>query len=379
MGIAGALLGAGVTASLGWEGAQNFQDVTLVTLNGLTRKRTIVEASPEIGKYETVMVRGIPVKIHCFEAGQANTNQGRIFLLHGFGSNVYQWSPIFDELAEKFHVIAIDCPGSGYFGFMPNDAYDFHDDLPPVLNAFLDQRGFTENVVAVASSLGGPIAEELAVNNPRIAKLVLFDSQEAWNEPNRWSFAQNQMARGTDLTWCPPLARNLERFGAFVTLAGFVHPTLGTLNSYEIEQYAKPYFPTEEDPKRASRMIKARAANAAEASKIIQMNQYERARQLQSKITQPTLVVQSEWDGFIDQRVAEWITEAIPHSQMVLIPHDLVPTAGHTVMNDNPAIAIQLISDFVTDNPSLMPRPEKEMIIFDPALRNSERGSYVIS
>lgn len=314
--------------------------------------RAIESNNEDVGQYENVTVNGATRRVHYFEGGVGNAIP--LLLVHGFGSNAYQFSEIFDELARKYHVVTIDLPGSGYSDSLPDNNYDFDLSLPPWLNQFLDNKSLT-NVVAIASSLGGPMVQSLALDNPRIARIILFDSMEPRGHATDVSWLQEQLVKGVDLTGMPRISNAAEKFGTWATLAWYVHPHLNQFGWYDVDQFAGSYLINEENTREEVRERQlARIGYSKEEIKLIKdPDEMERRRILKGRLTQPTLVVQSEWDGFVPEKIGHALDHEIPRSELLVIPHANVPTAGHTLMSDTPALAIKIIDDYLQGHPEL--------------------------
>jgi pimeloyl-ACP methyl ester carboxylesterase len=102
-------------------------------------------------------------------AGQGDTT---LFLLHGFGESLLAFRALFDQLATKYRVVAVDLPGFGV-SEKPKGPYD-HETMAATLWNFLDQH-IHGDVVVVGHSLGGQLAVNLALDHPdRIVALVLI-------------------------------------------------------------------------------------------------------------------------------------------------------------------------------------------------------------
>lgn len=102
-------------------------------------------------------------------AGQGDTT---LFLLHGYGESLLAFRALFDQLATRYRVVAVDLPGFGVSD-KPEGPYD-HETMAATLWDFLDQHTYGD-VVVVGHSLGGQLAVELALSHPdRIVALVLI-------------------------------------------------------------------------------------------------------------------------------------------------------------------------------------------------------------
>lgn len=110
------------------------------------------------------------VKLHYQEKGTGTA----VVLIHGYTSSTYSWKDIFEPLAEKFHVIAVDLKGFG-FSEKPEGDYTRREQgrLVDGLLAHLK----IEEAWLVGNSMGGETALNVALQNPnRVEGLILVDS-----------------------------------------------------------------------------------------------------------------------------------------------------------------------------------------------------------
>ncbi len=97
-----------------------------------------------------------------------------VVLLHGYGESLLAWRAVFDELARRHDVVALDLPGFG-LSSKPDSGYET-DSLAQLVGAFMQALDIRTADV-VGHSMGGAIAAALAANGPdRVAKLVLLDA-----------------------------------------------------------------------------------------------------------------------------------------------------------------------------------------------------------
>jgi len=138
---------------------------------------------------------------------QLSMGQGpNIVLLHGWGLNHGIWLPLADALKQDYRVTLIDLPG---FGFS-------HQVLPPSYN--LDEvsamvaKQLPENSIVLGWSLGGLVAQKLALMADNVAALALVASSPKFVESHNWpgikpnvlAMFQQQLARD--------FAQTLDRF-----------------------------------------------------------------------------------------------------------------------------------------------------------------------
>jgi len=84
-----------------------------------------------------------------------------LILIHGIGGELCVWEPVLDRLAESNDVIAIDLPGFGGSGALPDDVEPTPERLAASVAAFLGELGL-ETAHVAGNSLGGWVALELA-------------------------------------------------------------------------------------------------------------------------------------------------------------------------------------------------------------------------
>jgi pimeloyl-ACP methyl ester carboxylesterase len=109
------------------------------------------------------------VMVRAVRAGAGDTT---LLLLHGFGESLTTWRAVFDPLAERYRVVALDLPGLGG-SEKPDTVYS----LPVMterLSRFID-RWTSGPLVVVGQSMGGELAASLALARPdRVRLLVLI-------------------------------------------------------------------------------------------------------------------------------------------------------------------------------------------------------------
>lgn len=100
----------------------------------------------------------------------------RIFLLHGWGSNLAVFSGVAEALAVKYSVVSLDFPGCGSTS-EPDEPWGM-DEYANFTSRFISSFGADE-VIVVGHSHGGRVAIRLATDEGlpfRVTKMVLVDS-----------------------------------------------------------------------------------------------------------------------------------------------------------------------------------------------------------
>jgi pimeloyl-ACP methyl ester carboxylesterase len=102
---------------------------------------------------------------------RAGTGDTTLLLLHGYGESLTTWRSLFDPLATRAKVVAIDLPGFGASA-KPDVPYSLPI-LTERLSHFID-RWTTGPLVVVGHSMGGELAAALALARPDRVKLLVL-------------------------------------------------------------------------------------------------------------------------------------------------------------------------------------------------------------
>lgn len=238
-----------------------------------------------------------------------------LLLIHGLGYGRWGWAPVLEPLASRFRVIVFDNRGMGESDKPagPYTAAELADDAAAVLDA----AGQREAHV-VGTSLGGMVAQELALVHPkRVANLVLACTTPGgerafpYPEPTQRLFAE---AASLD----PALA--LRRFVENALAPGAPRELVNRI--FELRLSNPP------DP--VGWQAQAGAAQAFDANGRL------------AAIASPTLVVHGTEDQVVDVRNAQLLAEAIPNARV-----ELVPGAGHLLFWEQPERFVELVTEFV--------------------------------
>ena len=107
--------------------------------------------------------------------GRGATNAPALLLLHGSNASFLTWEPWSKKLSDEFHVIAVDLPGHGLTGAVPNGDYS-QEGMVKFAAEFADKMGLKTFALA-GNSMGGGVAARLAEEHPgRVTRLILIDA-----------------------------------------------------------------------------------------------------------------------------------------------------------------------------------------------------------
>ena len=95
-----------------------------------------------------------------------------LILLHALGLTRESWEPVIPALAEHFDVIAVDLPGFGDSGPVPDDVEPSPQVLAALVDGLLDDLGVRSPHI-VGNSLGGWVALDLAGIRPATSVTLL--------------------------------------------------------------------------------------------------------------------------------------------------------------------------------------------------------------
>ena len=117
------------------------------------------------------MVDSLDLKIRLQQVG-TNPNNLNLILFHGSPSSLSAWDGYLTDtsLIKKANIIAIDRPGYGYSNF--GDEMTSIDLQAKIMSGLIDAYKF-DNIIAVGSSYGGPLAARLAFLNPKVKGVVM--------------------------------------------------------------------------------------------------------------------------------------------------------------------------------------------------------------
>lgn len=225
-------------------------------------------------------------------AVRAGKGEPTLLLLHGYGESLLAWQPMFDRLARKSRVIAVDLPGFG-LSDKPPTGYSL-DRMTDRLADFLD-RWTRGPVIVVGHSLGGELAAALALRRPdRVTGLVLLSPAGAGLTP-----AADSVQKAADVMGWLHVASG-------ILLLPIHDPAwLGESDS------ALAYEPTTE------------AAYRTAAAAVLREFDFAALRDSFSRIHQPVLLLWGRQDPTVPFTTGERIAAALPSVTFVPLDHTL--------------------------------------------------------
>lgn len=259
------------------------------------------------------------IRLHYQEKGAGPA----LVLIHGYGASTQDWSAVFEPLAERFRVLAVDLKG---FGFSDKPAGDYTIPAQAALvMKWLEQLG-VQRAALCGNSMGGAVALFCALNEPsRVERLILVDS-----------VASNQAALESGLV--PPLL-----------LKPVIGPILGALalTTPELVQAGLQrsiYDKSLATPERLEsyyRPLRTRHGQRAALAVARQWDLSTLERNLH-RVQLPTLIIWGANDELIPLSHGRWIHQQISGSQLVVFPQ-----CGHVPQIEKPREFVQAVTQFM--------------------------------
>lgn len=243
-----------------------------------------------------------------------------LLLIHGLGYARWGWEPVVPALAERFDVVLFDNRGIGESDAPPGPytVAEMAEDAVQVL----DETGI-ERAHVVGTSLGGMVAQELALSHPeRVDRLVLACTTPGG--PNAYPMPQQTVALLAEAaTLAPEVA--LRRFVENALAPGTVaeRPEI-------VERIMEHRLATAQDP----------AAWAAQAAAGMAFDAYERLGGLRA----PTLVQSGTEDVVVDPRNSFVLSELVPDCDDAHFPG-----CGHLFFWEAPEGFVRSVISFLED------------------------------
>ena len=248
----------------------------------------------------------------------AGVDRPWVSLVHGLGYGRWGWEPVVGPLAERFRVVLHDNRGIGASD-VPAGPYSASQMASDVV-AVLDDAGIERSHV-VATSLGGMIAQELAIEHPeRVDRLVLVSTTPGGE--GSYPMPEQTVRLIAEMPWLP-LEEALRR---------------GVENGLSPGALA-------EQPSLVERINALRLAHpfdlAGWQSQAIGGATYNGENRWKS-IAAPTLVVHGTADTVVDYRNSKLLASGIPDARLVLFEG-----AGHLLFWEQPERFVRVVSEFL--------------------------------
>lgn len=276
------------------------------------------------GTEQTIEIRGI--RITFIDESPSPDWQGvPILFIHGLSGDISDWEANIPYFKDKRRVLALDLPGHG--------KSEKRNDIPygralftEVVSEFLKARG-VESAIVVGNSMGGMTSASLALAHPEQVRILIL-SDPAGIPFYPWIVRKSSKLLTPGMVhhfWANP--RTMERTGG----NAFAHPENYPRRRIE-EDIALILQP---DAKQYSYAVARSLQDAARQD----------MREELKNIKCPTLIIWGEKDTIVPTKYAKEWHEAIPASELII-----VPDAGHIPMLEAPEIFNKAVEEFIGKN-----------------------------
>jgi pimeloyl-ACP methyl ester carboxylesterase len=255
--------------------------------------------------------------------GNEQTDAPPLICLQHFRGNLDSWDPVLvDRLAQGREVILLDNRGvGGSTGIVPENVTDMARDAL----AFIDALGLKE-VDILGFSLGGYVAQELALLRPRLVRRLVLAGTAPQGGPDlhRWSDTVFALATADQ-----PTAEDLLRL--------FFSPS--EESRAKGGQYLQRAYQRQED-RDAPTDLETRDAQLA-AITAWGIPDASRLNRL-AGITQPTLVANGDDDQMMHTANSRLLAEHLPNAEL-----RIYPDANHGFLDQYPELFADHIVEFL--------------------------------
>lgn len=252
--------------------------------------------------------------IHFVERGHGPA----LLLVHGFGASTFSFREQIGPFSERYRVIALDLPGFGYSD-RPAGLDLSQSAQAERLREFLERMGI-ERAVVLGHSMGGDIAMRLAAAHPeRVERLIVV------------------AAPPPDRPAVPPVAR---RLGPLLPVASAVMFGQRRMRSGMRRSVYDPACITDEVFEEYLRPSRIRGSTAA-LGRLIADSARDAPLPPRSIATR-TLLLWGEADPVVPLHVAHRLHAEMPDARL-----EVIPRAGHLVLEEQPEAANHAILHFL--------------------------------
>ena len=264
------------------------------------------------------------INIHYKIMGQG----GQFFvLLHGFGASLFSWHAVMEPISQHGTVLAYDRPAFGltdrpmtWTGENPYSSQSSVDLLLGLLDHFNIQKA-----ILVGNSAGGTVAMQFYLQHPdRVQALILVDPAvfeggggPSWLRPFYNTPEMNHLG--------PLFVRSIQKSGLDLIRMAWYDPSKITQATWD--GYTRPLKADNWD--RALWYFTA-------ASQVSDLPQHL------GEFNLPVLVITGDTDKIVPTANTVRLASALPDAKLVIIPQ-----AGHVPHEEQPALFLQAIFEFI--------------------------------
>lgn len=277
-------------------------------------------------KHKWLNLKGM--KVFYREAGRA----GAPVLLppHGYPCSSYEFRELMPRLADRWHLVAPDFPGSGYTDTPSGFAYDF-DGFADFLDTFT-QTLRLDRFALYLHDFGSQIGLRLAIRRPEKIAALIVQNGDIYEDALGPKYA------GLQEFWRNPTEEGRRKIAGAVSEEGFREEFLNEVRPEIAERISPDLWKLHwalMDDRRRQIAVDVIAALRENVAWFPRYQQYLRDRQ------PPTLIVWGPQDGYMPEKSARAFLHDLPGAELHLLD------GGHWLLETNLDEVAPLIRGFL--------------------------------
>jgi pimeloyl-ACP methyl ester carboxylesterase len=284
-------------------------------------------SSLEAVAHRRIAVDGVEVFLR--EAGE--TNAPALLLPHGYPCSSYQFRNLMPALADRWHLIAPDFPGSGYSATPDDFAYDF-DGYADFLDR-LTSRLRIERFALYLHDFGSQIGLRLAIKRPERVAALIIQNGDIYEDTLGPKYA------GLQAYFRNPTPEAKAKLGQAISEEGFKEEFLNAVDAGVGQRIAPDLWQLHWSlmtPRRRQIALELIAGLKANLAWFPHYQAYLRERR------PPTLIVWGPQDGYMPEQSARAYLRDLPDAEL-----HLLDDGGHWLLETHLAQVVALTRDFL--------------------------------
>ncbi len=286
------------------------------------------EAPPDRmrARHKWLDIKGM--KVFYREAGRAGAPV--LLLPHGYPCSSYEFRELMPRLADRWHLVAPDFPGSGYTDTPSAFAYDF-DGFADFLDTFTQTLGL-DRFALYLHDFGSQIGLRLAIRRPEKIAALIVQNGDIYEDALGPKYA------GLQEFWRNPTEEGRRTIAGAVSEEGFREEFLNEVRPELAERISPDLWKLHwalMDERRRQIAVDVIAGLRENVAWFPRYQQYLRDRQ------PPTLIVWGPQDGYMPEKSARAFLRDLPRAELHLLD------GGHWLLETNLDEVAPLIRDFL--------------------------------
>lgn len=273
--------------------------------------------------FKQVYTENGPIRLFIRDEGKGNP----VFLIHGFGANIFTWRYLIPELSRTNRVIAVDLKGFGQSDKPYDNKYSVFDQAELMVQ--LIQHMKLKNVTLVGHSLGGGIAFATYLklrkrNSKAIKQLAILDGL-AYKQPIPFFLHVMRTPLISDLgiALLPPEVH------ARASLSYSYHKN-HRITEEAVNNYALPFY-----------NLEGRYAAKQTAEQILPDN-IEKYTEQYASIKTPVKLIWCKHDRVVPLIYGLKLNSALPNSHL-----EIINDCGHIPQEETPSETLDILQKFL--------------------------------